>query len=40
MPIIINKKEISDDEVHAEMQYHQADSVDEARHKAAQATSC
>ncbi|MCF6343446.1 MAG: hypothetical protein L3J15_02045 [Devosiaceae bacterium] len=37
MPIIINKKEISDDEVHAEMQHHQADSLDEARHKAAQA---
>lgn len=35
MPIIVNQVEITDDEVHAEMQYHPAGSVDEARHKAA-----
>lgn len=37
MPIIVNNIEITDDEVHAEMQYHPASSVDAARHKAAQA---
>lgn len=37
MPIIVNKIEISDDEVHSEMQYHPAATVEEARHKAAQA---
>ena len=37
MPIIVNKAEITDDEVHAEMQYHTAGSVEEARHKAAEA---
>lgn len=37
MPIIVNKVEITDDEVHAEMQYHSAGSVEEARHKAAEA---
>lgn len=36
MPIIVNKAEISDDEVHAEMQYHPAGTIEEARHKAAQ----
>ncbi len=37
MPIIINNVEITDDEVHAEMQYHPASSIEAARHKAAQA---
>lgn len=37
MPIIVNGVEITDDDVHAEMQYHPAPSVDAARHKAAQA---
>ena len=37
MPIKVNNIEITDDEVHAEMQYHPAASVEEARHKAAQA---
>ena len=37
MPIIVNNIEITDDEVHAEMQYHPAASVEAARHKAAQA---
>jgi peptidyl-prolyl cis-trans isomerase C len=37
MPIIVNNVEITDDEVHAEMQYHSAASVEAARHKAAQA---
>jgi len=37
MPIFVNKVEITDDEVHAEMQHHPAASVDEARHKAAEA---
>ncbi len=37
MPIIINNTEISDDEVHAEMQHHPAGGVDEARHRAARA---
>jgi len=36
MPIIVNGVEITDDEVHAEMQYHPAPSVEAARHKAAQ----
>lgn len=37
MPIIINDIEISDDDVHAEMQHHPASGVDEARHRAARA---
>lgn len=37
MPIIVNDIEITDDEVHAEMQYHPASSVEAARHKAARA---
>lgn len=37
MPIMVNNIEITDDEVHAEMQYHPAASIEAARHKAAQA---
>lgn len=37
MPVLVNKIEITDDEVHAEMQYHPASSVDNARDLAAQA---
>ena len=37
MPIFVNNVEITDDDVHAEMQYHPAESADKARHKAAQA---
>ena len=37
MPIMVNNVEITDDEVHSEMQYHPAESLDAARHKAAQA---
>ena len=37
MPIYVNQVEITDDEVHREMQYHPAASVEEARHYAAQA---
>lgn len=37
MPIYVNKVEITDDEVHREMQYHPADSVEKARYQAAQA---
>ena len=37
MPIIVNDVEITDDEVHAEMQYHRADSLQNARHEAARA---
>lgn len=37
MPIIVNEVEITDVEVHAEMQHHPAESLDEARHKAARA---
>lgn len=37
MPIIVGDVEITDDEVHAEMQYHPAESIDDARHKAAEA---
>ena len=37
MPIIVNDVEITDDEVHAEMQYHPADSLNDARHLAARA---
>lgn len=37
MPVFVNQVEITDDEVHAEMQYHTAESVEEARYKAAQA---
>ncbi len=36
MPIMVNDVEITDDDVHAEMQYHPAASVEAARHKAAQ----
>lgn len=37
MPIFVNTVEITDDEVHAEMQHHPAGNIDEARHKAAEA---
>ncbi len=37
MPIFVNEVEITDDEVHSEMQYHPAANVEEARYKAAQA---
>ena len=37
MPIMVNKIEITDDEVHSEMQYHSADTLEESRHKAAEA---
>ena len=37
MPVIVNGVEISDDEVHAEMQHHPASSIEDARHKAAEA---
>lgn len=37
MPIIVNDVEITDDEVHAEMQYHPASSLQKARYRAAQA---
>lgn len=37
MPIYVNDVEITDEDVHQEMQYHPADVVEEARHKAAQA---
>jgi hypothetical protein len=37
MPIIVNKTEISDDDVHAEMQHHPAPTIEDARHKAAEA---
>ena len=37
MPIFVNKIEITDDEVHAEMQHHPAGNIDDARHKAAEA---
>lgn len=37
MPIIVDNVEISDDDVHAEMQYHPASSIEAARQKAAQA---
>jgi len=37
MPIFVNKIEITDDEVHAEMQHHPAGNVEDARHKAAEA---
>ena len=36
MPIIVNKVEISDDVIHNEMQYHEAGSLEEARHKASE----
>lgn len=35
MPVFVNGKEITDDQVHLEMQYHPAASVEEARHKSA-----
>ena len=37
MPIFVNKVEITDDEVHAEMKHHPANSLDDARHQAARA---
>jgi len=37
MPIFVNKTEITDDEVHAEMQHHPAGNIDDARQKAAEA---
>jgi len=37
MPVLVNKVEITDDEVHAEMQHHPAKSVDSARDLAAEA---
>ena len=37
MPILVNDVEITDDEVHAEMQYHPAASLEEAREAAARA---
>ncbi|VAV90089.1 hypothetical protein MNBD_ALPHA02-2263 [hydrothermal vent metagenome] len=37
MPVFVNKKEISDDQVHAEMINHPADSLDAARLEAARA---
>ena len=37
MPVLVNNIEITDDEVHAEMQHHPASSVDNARDQAAQA---
>lgn len=37
MPVYVNTVEISDDEIHNEMQYHPADSLDEAREKSAHA---
>ena len=37
MPIIVNKTEITDDEVHAEMQHHPATTLEGARHNAAEA---
>lgn len=37
MPIIVNNKEISDEQVFAEMQYHPAKTKEEAMHLAAQA---
>ena len=37
MPIVVNDVEITDNEVHAEMQHHPATSVEVARHKAARA---
>ena len=37
MPIFVNNVEITDDDVHAEMQNHPAESADKARHKAGQA---
>ena len=37
MPIFVNHAEISDDDVHREMQHHPAPSVDDAREAAARA---
>lgn len=37
MPILVNKSEISDDDIHLEMQYHPASNVELARQKASQA---
>ena len=36
MPIIVNKVEITDDEVYGEMQHHPANNVDSSRHQATQ----
>ncbi len=37
MPLYVNQKEISDEQVFAEMQYHPASSMEEAQAKAATA---
>ena len=37
MPVFVNNVEITDDEVHAEMQHHPAENMEQARHKAAEA---
>lgn len=37
MPVFVNKIEITDDEVHKEMHYHPAATLETARHKAAEA---
>lgn len=37
MPILVGKVDITDDEVHAEMQYHPAATLEDARHRAAEA---
>ncbi|MDG1996085.1 MAG: hypothetical protein P8J14_06315, partial [Emcibacteraceae bacterium] len=37
MPVFVNKIEISDDEVHNEMQNHPAPTMDEARKEASRA---
>jgi hypothetical protein len=37
MPIFVNKVEITDDEVHSEMQHHPAKTMEDARQKAAEA---
>jgi len=37
IPVLVNKVEITDDEVHTEMQHHPAKSVDSARDLASQA---
>ena len=38
MPVLVNGVEISDHAIHAELQYHPAGSVEEAREAAAQAS--
>lgn len=37
MPVFVNAHEITDDQIHAEMQYHPSDTLDEARLNAARA---